>query len=171
MASVTIRSLVKETAIYGISGVLARSLGLLLLPVLSNLLPLDQFGHYKLTYVLIGLLQLFLVFGMGNSLVRYLIGAEDEAAVFSSHFWPILAVATLGCLAIFSGAAGIASVYFAKPLPGDALMIRLAALVVWFDTLNTLPYSLLRAKSKPILYTLAILFSAAIYAGLVVFLL
>ena len=171
MSPVSIRSLVRETAVYGISGVLARSMGLLLLPVLSNFLPLDQFGHLTLTFVLIGLIQLFLVFGMGNSLVRHLIGAENKKAVFSSHFWPLFAVSTSGSLAVFLSAESIARYYFAEPLPGDSQMIRLAAVILWLDALNILPYSLLRALNRPFTYLAGILLSAVVYAALVVYLL
>ena len=171
MSPVSIRSLVRETALYGISGVVARSMGLLLLPVLSNLLPPEEFGHYKLAYVLIGLLQLFLVFGMGNSLVRYLIGAADKRLVFSSHFWPLLAVSTLGSLAVFLSAGSLSAVYFAEPLPGDAGLIRLAALILWFDSLSTLPYSLLRAENRPLAYVSGMSLQVVIYAILVVYLL
>jgi len=146
-------------------------MGLLLLPVLSNFLPLDQFGHLTLTFVLIGLIQLFLVFGMGNSLVRHLIGAQNKKLVFSSHFWPLFAVSTSGSLVVFLGAESIAGYYFAEPLPGDAQMIRLAGLILWFDALNILPYSLLRALNRPFTYLAGILLSAMVYAALVVYLL
>lgn len=173
MAAASIRSLLKETAIYGISGVIGRSMGLILLPVLSNLLPPEQFGHYKLAYVLIGLLQLLLMFGMGNSLVRYLIDAEkdDEQRVFSSHFWPLIAVSTIGCAVLFVFAPTVAGSYFAQPISGDTLLIRLAAVVVWLETVNILPYSLLRARQRPFAYSGALLLSVAVYGGLVVYLL
>jgi len=146
-------------------------MGLLLLPVLSNFLPLDQFGHLTLTFVLIGLIQLFFVFGMGNSLVRHLIGAENKKAVFSSHFWPLFAVSTSGSLAVFLFAQNIARYYFAEPLPGDSQMIRLAAVILWLDALNILPYSLLRVLNRPFTYLAGILLSATVYAALVVYLL
>jgi len=171
MSPASIRSLVRETAVYGISGVLARSMGLLLLPVLSNFLPLDQFGHLTLTFVLIGLIQLFLVFGMGNSLVRHLIGAQNKKLVFSSHFWPLFTVSASGSLAVFLCSKDIARYYFAAPLPGDAQMIRLAAVILWLDALNILPYSLLRALNRPFTYLAGILLSATVYAALVVYLL
>jgi len=171
MAPASIRSLVRETAVYGISGVLARSMGLLLLPVLSNFLPLDQFGHLTLSFVLIGFILLFLVFGMGNSLVRHLIGARNKEMVFSSHYWPLFAVSTSGALAVFFNAESIARYYFAEPLPGDAQMIRLAAGILWLDALNILPYSLLRALNRPFLYLGGMLLSATVYAAFVVYLL
>ncbi len=171
MSPASIRSLVRETAVYGISGVLARSMGLLLLPVLSNFLPLNQFGHLTLTFILIGLIQLFLVFGMGTSLVRHLIGAQNKKLVFSSHFWPLFTVSTSGSLAVFLCAESIARYWFAEPLPGDANMIRLATVILWLDTLNILPYSLLRALNRPFTYLSGILLSATVYAALVVYLL
>ncbi len=169
MGAASIRSLVKETAIYGISGVIGRSMGLILLPVLSNLLPPEQFGHYKLAYVLIGLLQLVLMFGMGNSLVRYLIDSTDDRRVFSSHFWPLIAVSTTGCASLYAFAPAVAASYFSQTLPGDTLLIRLAAAVVWLETINILPYSLLRAKRKPFAYSGALLLSVAVYGAMTVY--
>ncbi len=169
MTAASIRSLIKETAIYGISGVIGRSMGLILLPVLSNLLPPEQFGHYKLAYVLVGLLQLVLMFGMGNSLVRYLIDSTDDRRVFSSHFWPLIVVSTAGCAIIYSFAPEVAASYFSQTLPGDTMLIRLAAVVIWLETVNILPYSLLRAKQKPFAYSGALLLSVAVYGALVVY--
>ncbi len=169
MTAASIRSLVKETAIYGISGVIGRSMGLILLPVLSNLLPPEQFGHYKLAYVLIGLLQLMLMFGMGNSLVRYLIDSTDDRRVFSSHFWPLLTVSTIGCTVLYAYAPAVAASYYAQTLPGDTLLIRLAAVVIWLETVNILPYSLLRAKQKPFAYSGALLLSVAVYGAMVIY--
>ncbi|MEA1996207.1 MAG: oligosaccharide flippase family protein, partial [Gemmatimonadota bacterium] len=169
MSQATIRSLVRETAVYGVSGVLARSMGLLLLPVFSNFLPPEQFGHLSLTYVLAGLFQLLFVFGMGSSLVRYLIGAENKPLIFSTHFWPLFTVATCGSLAVCLGAGSMASVYFAESLPGDSQMIRLMAAILWLDAVNILPYSLLRAEKRPFTYLAAILLSVSVYGGLVVY--
>ncbi|HUU26332.1 MAG TPA: oligosaccharide flippase family protein [archaeon] len=169
MSPVTIRSLVRETAVYGISGVMARSMGLLLLPVLVNFLSPEQFGHLKLTYLLVGLFQLIFVFGMGNSLVRYLIGAEDKQEIFSTHFWPLLAVSGCGSLAVWQGAETLAPIYFHESLPGDSLIIKLAAGVLWLDALNTLPYSLLRAEKRPFAYLAGITLSILVYGALVIY--
>ena len=108
MSAASIRSLVKDSVIYGVSGVIGRSMGLILLPVLTNILTPTQLVHYRNTYALIGLLQLVLMFGMGNSLVRYLIDAEDDSRVFSSHFWPLITVSTLGSIVLFLSAPRLA---------------------------------------------------------------
>ena len=123
MTTVSIRSLVRETAVYGISSVIARSMGLILLPVLTNPLLPEEFGHLKLTYTLVAFLQLFFIFGMGNSLVRHLIGASRKAEMFSTHFWPLLAVSTLGAAAVYLGADFIAGGSFAEPLPDDPQLV------------------------------------------------
>jgi len=170
-AAPRIRSLLRETALYGIPGVVSRSMGLLLLPVLTNVLPPDRFGNLKLTYVLIGPILLFMVFGMGTSLVRHLIGAEDKESVFSTHFWPLFTVSTLLAALTALAAGPIAHSYFSKSLPGDEMLIRLAAIILWFDAMTTLPYSLLRAENRPWLYLAGMLSSTLVYAVLVVLLL
>jgi O-antigen/teichoic acid export membrane protein len=171
MTTVSIRSLIRETAIYGISSVIARSMGLILLPVLTNLLLPEEFGHLKLTYTLVAFLQLFFIFGMGNSLVRHLIGAENKSEMFSTHFWPLAAVSTVGAIAVWLGADWIAAGYFAEPLPGDALLVRLAAGLLWLDAVNTIAYSYLRAENRPFLFMTGILSSIAAYGSLAIYLL
>ena len=166
MTTVSIRSLVRETAVYGISSVIARSMGLILLPVLT-----EEFGHLKLTYTLEAFLQLFFIFGMGNSLVRHLIGASRKAEMFSTHFWPLLAVSTLGAAAVYLGADFIAGGYFAEPLPDDPQLVRLTAVLLWLDAINTLSYSYLRAQNRPFLFMAGILSSISVYGFLVVYLL
>jgi len=171
MTTVSIRSLVRETAIYGISSVIARSMGLILLPVLTNLLLPEEFGHLKLAYTLVALLQLFFIFGMGNSLVRHLIDAEHKSETFSTHFWPLLSVSSLGAAAVWLGADSIAAAYFAEPLPGDAALVRLAAALLWLDAVNTLAYSYLRAENRPFLFMAGILSSIIVYGALAIYLL
>jgi O-antigen/teichoic acid export membrane protein len=171
MPSASIRSLFRETAVYGISGVIGRSLGLILLPVLANYLSPEQFGHLKLTYLLVGIFQLAFVFGMGNSLVRYFVAAEDKILVFSTHFWPLLAVSSLGSAAVWLGAGNLAQVYFAEKLPADTFTIRIAAAVLWLDALTTLPYSLLRAEKRPFTYLAGTTISILVYSILLLYLL
>ncbi|MBN2289155.1 MAG: oligosaccharide flippase family protein [Candidatus Glassbacteria bacterium] len=171
MATPSIRSLVRETAVYGMSTVIARSMGLILLPVLTNLLLPEEYGHLKLTYTLVAFLQLFFIFGMGSSLVRYLIGAKDKVEMFSTHFWPLLAVSTVGAVAVWLGAEPIAAAYFAEPLPGDSSLVALAGALLWLDSVNTLAYSYLRAENRPFMFMAGILSSIAVYGTLAVYLL
>lgn len=70
--------LFEATAWYGLGNVIVRSVGFLLLPLYSNLIPVEQFGIYSLmmsTYVIVGV---FYQFGMNASLTNFYLKETDE---------------------------------------------------------------------------------------------
>ena len=167
----TISSLISETAVYGVTAVISRSLTLLLLPVLTNLLPPQEYGHLRLAFLLISILQIFFVFGMGTSLIRHYLDSKDIKAVFNTHFWPLFVTSSIGAAAIYLLSDKIAGVYFAEHIPSDAVLIRYSAIILWLDAINLITFSYLRAKGKPFTYLIGTLCSVIVYFGLVIYLL
>ena len=171
MSKTTISSLISETAVYGVTAVISRSLTLLLLPVLTNLLPPQEYGHLRLAFLLISILQIFFVFGMGTSLIRHYLDSKDSKDVFNTHFWPLFIVSSVGAVIIYLLSEKIAAVYFAEPIPSDTVLIRYSAAILWLDALNMITFSYLRAKGKPFTYLIGTLSSVIVYFALVIYLL
>lgn len=87
--------LFQATAWYGFGNLVVRFLGFLLLPLYSNLIPIEQFGIYSLlmsTYVIAGI---FYQFGMNAALTNFYLKETDEnkrKAIFSTVINTVLAI-------------------------------------------------------------------------------
>ncbi|MDR1340777.1 MAG: oligosaccharide flippase family protein [Prevotellaceae bacterium] len=123
------KRLAKDTGIYGMSSILARTLNFFLLPVYTRVLSEGSYGLYTEIFAYIALIQVVLVFGMETGFFRFAsLEGYDSKKVFSTISCFMLTVSlTFFCLClIFAGkiAAGknycpIAVIYAAGILSMD----------------------------------------------------
>ena len=151
-----IRRLFHHSAIYSLSTSIQRLQGLIMTPIYTSPLYLPQmsdYSNYGLIYTFIAFMNFVYLFGMDSAFLRYyFLGKESKKTVFSSSF---------GIL-VLSGLATSALIFiFAKPLAEVILFnkqlsnfIRLAALILFFDTIGNLPFLILRAEEKAVSFTL-----------------
>jgi O-antigen/teichoic acid export membrane protein len=127
--SVVFKRLAKDTSIYGLSSILARTLNFLLLPLYTRILGEDAFGIYSEIFAYIALLQVVLIFGMETGFFRFAsLKDYDGDMVFStvSCFLTLVsasffaaAVAFSGTIASRAGYHPLAVVYAAGILSAD----------------------------------------------------
>lgn len=146
----SLKSLAKDTAIYGLSSIVGRFLNYLLVPLYTHYMPKDS-GDYGVSvnmYAYTALALVILTFGMETTLFRFA-NKEDEKpdTVFSTAF---ATVATL-CVLFAAGIFG-----FITPIC-DSLgysdhheYVLMMAAVVVLDALQALPFSYLRFQKRPI---------------------
>ncbi|MBQ0075438.1 MAG: polysaccharide biosynthesis protein [Prevotella sp.] len=146
----SMKSLAKDTAIYGLSSIVGRFLNYLLVPLYTHVIPASSGGYGIVTnlYAYVALLLVILTFGMETTFFRFA-NKEDENphCVFSTS------IAVIGSLtAIFLAAI----VLFINPL-SQALgyvdhkeYILMMACVVALDAIQAIPFSYLRYKKNAI---------------------
>ncbi len=153
------KSLAKDTAIYGLSSIVGRFLNYLLVPLYTHYMPTES-GDYGVStniYAYTALILVLLTFGMETTLFRF---ANDEKArpdaVFSTAMATVGSLTALFLLLVFgfigpiSGALG----YDAHP---DYLLMM--AVVVALDALQAIPFSFLRYQKRALRFaTLKMLF-------------
>lgn len=143
-----IKRLGTDTAIYGISTVLARLLNFALVPLYANMLTTADNGIVAYIYSFIALITIFYSFGMESSYFRFAssneIGSEKDN--FSTPFISILTVSIFFSL-------GIA--LFARPLTDvfqiDSSLYTIfyyTAGILFFDAIILVPYASLRLQRK-----------------------
>ncbi len=66
-----IKSLAKDTAIYGLSSIVGRFLNWCLVPIYTNVLPKNEFGVVTYIYSLTALLLIILTYGMETGFFRF----------------------------------------------------------------------------------------------------
>lgn len=156
-----LKSLVKDTAIYGLSSIVGRFLNYLLVPLYTHCMPHDS-GDYGVStniYAYVALILVILTFGMETTLFRFANQPEEKAdSVFTMGFTVVGTLTALflglvlGFLAPISGALGYAS---------HPEYVWMMAVVVALDALQALPFSWLRYKKRPIKFaSLKLLFIA-----------
>ena len=145
-----LKSLAKDTAIYGLSSIVGRFLNYLLVPLYTYYMP-HETGDYGIStnvYAYTALILVILTFGMETTLFRF---ANDERyqsdTVFSTAFATVGSLTAVFLLLIFGFINPISSALGYTEHPDYLLMM---AVVVALDAIQALPFSYLRYQKRAI---------------------
>ena len=145
-----LKSLVKDTAIYGMSSIVGRFLNYLLVPLYTNVISAESGGYGVVTnlYSYVALIMAILTFGMETTFFRF---ANDDKetpdTVFSTTMAMVssLSIAFLAFVFIFINPIGEFTNY-----PDHHNYILMMATVVTLDAIQSIPFCYLRYKKRPI---------------------
>ena len=142
------KSLAKDTAIYGLSSIVGRFLNYLLVPLYTYYMPHDT-GDYGIStnvYAYVALILVILTFGMETSLFRF---ANDEKSkpdtVFSTAMAVVATLTTIFLLLLFGLISPISNALGYTEHPDYLLMM---GVVVALDALQAIPFSFLRFQKR-----------------------
>ncbi len=145
-----LKSLAKDTAIYGLSSIVGRFLNYLLVPLYTHYMPKDS-GDYGIStniYAYTALILVLLTFGMETTLFRF---ANDEKAkpdtVFSTVMAVVGSLTAVFLLLVFGFITPISTALGYAEHPDYLTMM---AVVVALDALQAIPFSFLRFQKRPI---------------------
>ena len=145
-----LKSLAKDTAIYGLSSIVGRFLNYLLVPLYTYYMP-HETGDYGVStniYAYTALILVLLTFGMETTLFRF---ANDERyqpdTVFSTAMATVGSLTAVFLLLIFGFIGSISSALGYSEHPDYLLMM---AVVVALDALQAIPFSYLRFQKRAI---------------------
>ena len=145
-----LKSLAKETAIYGVSSIVGRFLNYLLVPVYSIALPASSGGYGVVTniYAWVALILVLLTCGMETGFFRFANkGQDDPMRVYSTTLLSV----SIGSLVFV--ALGL---LFLEPIAGwleygeHPWYIGMMMIVVAMDAIQSIPFAYLRYKKRPI---------------------
>ena len=143
-----LKSLAKDTAIYGLSSIVGRFLNYLLVPLYTHYMPKDS-GDYGIStnvYAYVALILVLLTFGMETTLFRF---ANDERyksdTVFSTTMAVVGSLTAVFLLLIFGFIGPISGALGYTEHPDYLLMM---AVVVALDALQAIPFSYLRYQKR-----------------------
>lgn len=144
-----VKSLAKDTAIYGMSSIVGKFLNWCLTPLYTYLLIPEEYGIIVNLYAWIGLLLVLLTYGLETGFFRFANDPEkgDSQTVYSTCMTS-LGVTTLlflGLVSVFL--SPISSVLQCEQHPE---YITLIALIISFDVFSALPFAYLRFKLRPL---------------------
>ena len=144
----SIKTLAKDTAIYGLSSIVGRFLNYLLVPLYTHVISAASGGYGIVTnlYAYTALILVILTFGMETTFFRFA-NKEDEDAntVFSTSLALVSALSLLflGAVVLFATPISQALGYADRP---DYLLMMAA--VVALDAIQAIPFCLLRFQKK-----------------------
>ena len=145
-----LKSLAKDTAIYGLSSIVGRFLNYLLVPLYTHYMPKES-GDYGIStnvYAYTALILVLLTFGMETTLFRF---ANDEKAkpdtVFTTAFATVGSLTVLFLLLVFGFITPISSALGYAEHPEYLTMM---AVVVALDAVQAIPFCYLRFQKRAI---------------------
>ena len=165
----SMKSLAKDTAIYGLSSIVGRFLNYLLVPLYTHVISAASGGYGMVTnlYAYVALLLVILTFGMETTFFRFA-NKEDENphSVFSTSI-AIVSILTAAFLAaVFLGITPIADALNYSDHKDYILMM---AVVVALDAVQAIPFSYLRYKKKALKFASLKMLFIALNIGLNLF--
>lgn len=143
-----VKSLAKDTAIYGISSIVGRFLNWLLVPLYTITFAVDEYGVVTFVYSVVALAMVILTYGMETGFFRFANHErwKDPMEVYST---------CLISLGVSSAAAVILIAMFLGPVTrwmecdGHPSYVLIMTLCVAMDAFMTIPYSYLRYRKRP----------------------
>jgi O-antigen/teichoic acid export membrane protein len=143
-----IKELTKDTAIYGISTIVGRFLGFLLVPFYTNIFSTYEFGVYSNIYAYIAFLNIVYIYGMDAAFLKYKSVSEfsEEKKVFSTPYI-FVTITTL----VFSLIILLLKVPLSDGMSVPfqySYLLNYVVLILIFDTLALVPFSNLRLQRK-----------------------
>lgn len=145
-----LKSLAKDTAIYGVSSIVGRFLNYLLVPIYTISMPASTGGYGIITnmYAITALLLVLLTCGMETGFFRFANkGEEDPVKVYSTTLLTVGAI-SLSFLAV--------CLLFLEPIAGvmgyeeHPWYLGMMLIVIAMDAIQAIPFAYLRYKDRPI---------------------
>ena len=145
-----LKSLAKDTAIYGVSSIVGRFLNYLLVPIYTISMPASTGGYGVITnmYAITALLLVLLTCGMETGFFRFANkGDDDPIRVYSTTLLTVGSI-SLSFLAV--------CLLFLKPIAGvmgyeeHPWYLGMMLIVIAMDAIQAIPFAYLRYKYRPI---------------------
>lgn len=163
-----IKSLAKDTAIYGLSSIIGRFLNWCLVPLYTIVFAPAEYGVVTFVYSVVALAMVVLTYGMETGFFRFANHERwtDANTVYSTS---LISLATSSSLFV------LAVMLFLRPIsgwmecPDHPEYIALMAVCVALDAFLAMPFSYLRYRKRPIRFALVRLVNIGVNIGLNLF--
>jgi O-antigen/teichoic acid export membrane protein len=156
-----LKKLLKHTLIYGFFNVLMRAVSIILLPIYTRFLVPEKFGVLELLTVTAYMITIFLGLGLNSAIIRYYAfysESEKRESVVSTCliFLSLFAVFAIFLFLFESEAISILIFQTSE----YTLLIKILLLIIFFQTLYSVPLAIIRAKGKPLTFSVLLLTGA-----------
>lgn len=140
-----IKSLAKETAVYGLSSIIGRFLNWCLVPLYVYIFPTEEYGIVSYLYSFTAVALVILNYGMETGFFRFANKEENPDKVYTTS---LISVGFTSLLFIIAVTLFLNPISQAIRLPGNALYVWLLAVIVAIDAFSNIPFAYLRYKKR-----------------------
>lgn len=144
-----IKSLAKDTVIYGASNIIGRFLNWCLVPLYTIMFPAEEYGFVTYMYSIVALAQVILTYGMETGFFRFANHErfKNPQQVYTTALISLATTSIIFILGVFMFIKPIASAMDCSANPSFAWMM---AMTVGIDAFTSLPFAYLRNNKRPI---------------------
>ncbi|TWO33948.1 oligosaccharide flippase family protein [Seonamhaeicola sediminis] len=160
-----LKTLFKQTFIYGLATVLPRMLSFLLVPLYTAVLPsVAEYGEVSVIFSYFVLFNVVLAYGMETAFFRFFNKENDKNSVVGTSAISLV-ISSIGFFII----ALLCQEQIASFINIDVKYINLVIWILLLDALVIIPFAWLRATQKPVKYAIIKILNVAINLGLNLF--
>lgn len=148
-----VKSLAKDTAIYGLSSIIGKFLNWCLTPLYTYLLMPEEYGIIVNLYAWIGLMLVLLTYGLETGFFRFANDPDkgDSQTVYSTCMTSTGITTSLFLVLVFSFLRPLADVLQSGAHPE---YIALIAVIIALDVFSALPFAYLRYRLRPLQFAM-----------------
>lgn len=140
-----IKSLAKDTAVYGLSSIVGRFLNWCLVPLYVYLFPSQEYGVVTYLYGATAVALVILNYGMETGFFRFANKEKDPESVYTTS---LISVGFTSLLFILLLSVFLKPVSAALTLPHHSLYVWIMGVTVAIDAFSNIPFAYLRYKNK-----------------------
>lgn len=141
-----VKKLAQQTAIYGLSSILARFLNYALVPIQTRVFHPEEFGVVTQFFAYTGFLNIIFTYGMETAFFRYANHKDDQKQVYDTGLASMIFTSLLfaGIIVLFRH-----PIAEAMQFDGHADYVIMLAGILALDALVTIPFARLRQENRP----------------------
>lgn len=141
-----LKKLAGQTAIYGLSSILGRSINFLLIIIYTAYLSKSELGAFTTLYALIGFLSIIFTYGMETAFFRFSTGKNLDPENVYHNTQSLLITSTL----VLGSGLYLLAPWLADWMeyPDQAYLFRWTALILSFDAILAIPFAKLRLENR-----------------------
>lgn len=143
-----LKKLAGQSAIYGVSSILGKSINFLLVPLYTGYLEKEDLGSFTMIYAFMAFMNVIFTFGMETTYFRFSTGKGLSPEKVYQNAQSLILIVAFGLGAVLF--------LFAQPLAeglnysGQAHLFKWVALILTIDAVMAIPFAKLRMQGKSI---------------------
>jgi O-antigen/teichoic acid export membrane protein len=146
-----IKELTKDTALYGISTIVGRFLGFILVPFYTNVFSPDEFGIQSYIYAFMAFGNIVYIYGMDAAFMKFAtVDSMDKRKVFSTGYLFVFITTLVFSILLFVTHGWLAEKADISEYSG---ILPFVVGILFLDTATLIPFSELRLERKAVRFT------------------
>jgi len=148
-----IKSLTKQTLVYGVGTIATRMVTFLLLPVYTNILPNEKYGLAALIFTFLAFMNHIYNYGLDSAFMRFYShenDKKDKTTILSSAMGMAFVTSLIFSFIIYLGRYPLAGKFLTDPEYHH--FFTYAAVILFFDCIARVPFAYLRQERRPMMF-------------------